>query len=387
MTSKERVEAVFSGEIPDKVPIFEQLIVSKVASAILGGRAITGGGKIWKTLIEFLRNNNRNEFVERYVLDVIELYSSRLEMDIVPIDLMPPKEIDPMFLPDEIAPNTFLYKDIFGEGTFEIFQFNPISGEFFVIDSSIRRRGIEILEKFCEKILERLSKDVIFEEGVWDAADRIREKLGDEKTLTISQVLSIPIELTWLEALILRSDLVEIYLDWRLQYSLALIKEASRHGIDFINGGGDLADKNGPIYSPKIFRKLMLPRFKRLIEYCHELSLWYIFRTDGNVWPIADMLFEETGTDGYGGMDIMAGMDLSELKLRFPNLVLLGNLDCGKLLVEGTKEMIWMSVKECFEKWKPGGRYIFGSSNAIHWSVPPDNFLWMREVAERYRDY
>jgi len=39
------------------------------------------------------------------------------------------------------------------------------------------------------------------------------------------------------------------------------------------------------------------------------------------------------------------------------------------------------------EKGRPGGGYIFGSSNAIHHGVPAKNFLYMLEAAKKYGKY
>jgi len=39
MTAKERVKTVFAHKIPDKVPVFEQLVDSRVATQILGRQA------------------------------------------------------------------------------------------------------------------------------------------------------------------------------------------------------------------------------------------------------------------------------------------------------------------------------------------------------------
>ncbi|MGQ9597698.1 MAG: hypothetical protein ACUVQY_11080, partial [Thermoproteota archaeon] len=79
---------------------------------------------------------------------------------------------------------------------------------------------------------------------------------------------------------------------------------------------------------------------RKIINFCHGLELPYIYRTDGNIWQIANELLVESGVDGYGEIDAQAGMKLGELKRSFPNLVLWGNIDCAKTLVLGTKEQV-----------------------------------------------
>ena len=112
-----------------------------------------------------------------------------------------------------------------------------------------------------------------------------------------------------------------------------------------------------------------------------------MYRTDGNIWPIAEELLVESGVHGYGEIDIEAGMNIGELKRRFPHLTLWGGVKCGSTLIRGTKEEIVTETKKAIEEGAPGGGFIFGSSNAIQSSVPPENFLIMLETAKKYGKY
>ena len=379
MTSKERVGKVFAHQIPDKVPIFEQLIVSKVASKILGRHVYTGGGEFSRDMIEAQMENRRDWIVKRHMEDVIELYQ-KLDMDIVPVGLIPGKE-KPDSLPKKLDGNTYCYGDQSDKENHTIVKFDTVSGQLFTPDDSTLNQSIEDLESTEEDLRNSLTEEITFDPDKWEMVDEVVKRLGGEKSICIGQAMVIPIQSAWLQAALLRPDLVELHLDNGLHHALAYVEEAAKHGIDFINGGGDLADTKGPVYSPKIFREIVLPRFQKLVEHCHKLGLPYIFRTDGNVWPIAEDLFVTSGVDGFGEIQPTAGMDLTRLKEKFPNLILWGNLDCGDTLINGSKERIGKEVKECFNKGKPGGNYIFGSSNSIHWGVPAENFLLMREVA------
>ena len=385
MTSKERVGKVFAHQIPDKVPIFEQLIVSKVASKILGRHVYTGGGEFSRDMIEAQMENRRDWIVKRHMEDVIELYQ-KLDMDIVPVGLIPGKE-KPDSLPKKLDGNTYCYGDQSDKENHTIVKFDTVSGQLFTPDDSTLNQSIEDLESTEEDLRNSLTEEITFDPDKWEMVDEVVKRLGGEKSICIGQAMGIPIKSAWLQAALLRPDLVELHLDNALHYALAYVEEAAKHKIDFINGGGDLADTKGPVYSPRIFREMILPRFQKLVARCHQLKLPYIFRTDGNVWPIAEDLFVNSGVDGFGEIQPTAGMDLFRLKKEFPNLVLYGNLDCGNTLINGSKERIEKEVRECFEKGKPGGNYIFSSSNSIHWGVPAENFLFMRKVAEKYRRY
>ena len=385
MNSKERVKKVFEHQVPDKVPVFEQLVVSRVASKILGRHAYTGGGEFSRDMLEAEMENRRDWIVKRHIEDVIELYQ-KLDMDVVPVGLMPGKE-KPDSLPKKLDENTYCYGEPNDQENYRIVKFDTVSGQLFTPNDPALNQSIEDLEATEENLRNNLNQEITFDPDGWEMVDEVVKRLGGEKSICIGQAMGIPIQSAWLQAALLRPDLVELQLDNSLHYVLAYVEEATKHGIDFINGGGDLADTKGVVYSPKIFREMVLPRFQKLVARCHQLGLPYIFRTDGNVWPIANDLFVSSGVDGFGEIQPTAGMDLARLKKEFPNLILWGNLDCGDTLINGSKEEIEKEVKECFEKGKPNGNYIFGSSNSIHWGVPAENFLFMRKMAEKYREY
>ncbi|MCM8817940.1 MAG: hypothetical protein NC915_00425 [Candidatus Omnitrophica bacterium] len=168
---------------------------------------------------------------------------------------------------------------------------------------------------------------------------------------------------------------------------MEFIKEAKNHGADFIFGGGDLADKNGPIYSPAILKKFLAPRFKKIIEFSHSLGLYYVFRSDGNTRPLWDLLFSEIKFDNYGEIEKSVGIELKELKDKYGEKInLIGNVDCAKTLVYGSKEEIYKEVKNCIEDASKEGGYILSSSNSIHYNVPSKNFIYMVEAGENTRN-
>ena len=148
--------------------------------------------------------------------------------------------------------------------------------------------------------------------------------------------------------------------------------------------GGDLASSAGPIYSPAMFRRFLLPRLQKIMEAAHNAGLVYLFRTDGNIWPIAQELLVASGVDGYGEIDIDAGMDTAEVKRKFPALTLWGGISCGRTLTSESPERIREEVRRAIESCAPGGGFILGSSNSIHAGIPPRNFVAMQEAAREF---
>ena len=66
---------------------------------------------------------------------------------------------------------------------------------------------------------------------------------------------------------------------------------------------------------------------------------------------------------------------------------LIGNIDCARLLCEGSEEEVEAAVKECIRRAAPRGGHIISSSNSIHSSVKPKNYAAMIKAAKKYGKY
>lgn len=378
MKPKDRVKrALKFGEI-DRVPVFEQEIATNVASEILKREAETGGGGIgWRNIAEALYRGERDSLVRRITSDTIELVT-RLELDAVR-----PPLVGVSAAARKLDSNSYYYEDD-DTGTWSVVRYQPDTMEFQVVDSSVRREGLRAVEKTAERLMDR---EPVIEEESFEVMDGVADDIGDEVAIVGASVMGVPIESTWLVASVRRPDLVSSVLDWQVRYHDRLADLYKKHGADFILGGGDLAGRQGPVYSPLTFKSLVLPRLRSIVEHCHSLGLPYFFRTDGNVWPISRQLFIESGVDGYGEIDASAGMRIGELRAKFPRLLLWGGADCANTLVYGSKEEIRGEVARSMLEGGPGGGYLFGSSNTIHPNVPARNFLIMLEAAREFGKY
>jgi uroporphyrinogen decarboxylase len=158
-------------------------------------------------------------------------------------------------------------------------------------------------------------------------------------------------------------------------------------GADVIIETADWAFTNGPMVSPKFTAKYLIPGFKEVVDCCHSQNIPCLKHTDGNIWPIFDLIVE-AGADGVHPIDPLAGMDLGEAKAKYGDKVcLMGNVDCGELLSWGTKEEVRQAVKDCIKKAGKGGGYICMSSNSIHGAVNPENFAEMIRAVRDYGKY
>ena len=176
-------------------------------------------------------------------------------------------------------------------------------------------------------------------------------------------------------------------LDKVLEVNIKIARKAIRAGADIVMLGDDYAGTQGPIFSPTVFKEFILPRLKKMVDAVHEEGGKVIKHSDGNLWPILDMIVE-AGIDGIHPIEPIAGMDIGEVKKKFGNRVcVLGNIDCSHLLPNGTEGEVRAAVKECIRKASYGGGHIICSSNSIHSSVSPKNYLTMIQAVKDFGGY
>jgi uroporphyrinogen-III decarboxylase len=375
MTGKERVKAVFEGRATDRPAIWEQSFANKPASEIMGRPMITGGGRF---RFEMAKAAQRDEEYERYQqqswADIAEL-AEALDWDIVVMPwgftARPTKWMDD---------STFVVGGQEPEQVWSVHRFDAASDTLQMVDHSLQRADIGEFERFIANE-EAAVRDHPSSEGVNVIPPAFLEMVPAGRMIAARcGGLSIPYSPSrWLEVLVDRPDLIARWLDVQVEIARKDIPAAARQGARYVNGGGDFCYNSGPMYSPKAFHDLMLPRLQEIVRLCNEQGLWYVWRTDGWTWPVAEDLFRASGVHGYGEIDAQAGMDLGELRQAFPDLVLVGGIDCGRLLQSGTPEEIAAATRRAIEV--AGPRYIVGSSNSIHAGIPAENYLALWRVA------
>jgi len=187
--------------------------------------------------------------------------------------------------------------------------------------------------------------------------------------------------------MILNPQLVHDLIEVCQSYDLRLTERAVKAGVDIVVLGDDYADKNGPMMSPKHFREFILPGLKRAVDSAHAAGAYVIKHTDGNIMPILDMIVD-TGIDGLNPLEPVAKMDIGLVKKRYGHRVcLVGNIDCGEVLSRCTPQRVREEVRKCIAAASPGGGHMLSSSNSIHSSVKPENYMAMVEALREFGRY
>lgn len=378
MDSPARVQAAFQQQETDQVPVMHLGFTSAVASALLGREAYVGGGiQQWREATALWQGERAHqEFVERSFQDAVDL-ALLCEHDIFRVrywryNHTPTQRLDEY---------TFLYAEG-REENWKVLRYSPDSEECTIGD--YRPRPPTSLE---EQVEAEEAAAALYrpDEQTFDLELRAQRLLGQERVIRVNAVpLGIPTTTEWLEATLLRPDLVARYLDTQVVRAGRNVAFLAPHGLRYFFGGGDFAANSGPMYSPKVFRTLLLPRLQQISAICHRHGGYHLFASDGNLWAVAQELFGAAGIDGYHEIDRRAGMDLGRLRACFPKLTLIGNISSHTVHV-GSREEVIDETRTCLEEARRSHGIIVGVSNYFVLGTPMTNVHAVIETLHRYR--
>jgi uroporphyrinogen decarboxylase len=180
--------------------------------------------------------------------------------------------------------------------------------------------------------------------------------------------------------------LVEEILDRYVDWACVVAKRACRMGFDAYVTTDDMAFKTGPFFSPKVFRELVMPRYRRLREV---VTLPWIIHSDGNLLPFMDDL----ASLGIAGIhpNEKGAMDPRVTKQRYGarnggGICVLGNVDLN-LLGMATPGEVDREVYELIRDVGPGGGYIVTSGNSLAGYLIPENVLALSRAVQKYGQY
>ena len=338
MTSKERIQCVLSRKEPDRVPHFEWSIDRKVRAALAP------------------ESRSLNEFAVKMGLDAVLA--------------------DPDFARVQVAPG----------------QWRTEWG--YTIQESEEEHGVEVdspihsMEDFA-----RYSPPDPRAAGRYATIEKTMADYGTTHAVIVhlNDVFSIPRYLMGYENLLMgiaaEPALVTALVDMSVEVNLAMAREVAARGVQIVYTGDDFAGDTGPLMSPASFRELFYPGLCRVIRGYRDLGLRVIKHTDGMIWPLMDMIVD-SGIDCLDPIDPVAGMDLAEVKQKLGGRIALkGNVDCSHLMTLGTPEQVAAATRDALRIGAPGGGFILSSSNSIHSSVKPQNYMAMLQTLKEFGGY
>ena len=402
------MRAVLAREEPDRIPTFELAFGTKLASQILGRPCFfprSGGSALRDILLANQRGvDARREAIREGTLTQIELFKT-LGYDCM--CLIPTEFIQAVFESFGLFGNNYLldvtietidsntWKVSSPEGFWSKHRYDENADVYYAVSDSVSEGGIASLERYVDALESRdtslnlHTRDALESTRIAVESDEARSGdifiLGHCDICMPTADAFLPI---FLEAMALEPALVKRFFEVTTEGLIPLLEAQIDIGVDAVMGANDWCYKSGPMMSPDMFKRLMAPSLKRIVDYTHEKGLPFIKHLDGNTELLLPMLIEEIGIDAYHSVEPLAGMDMRSLKKRYGDKISLwGNLDCGDLLTNAKPEKIIEEGKALIEDMAPGGGFLYSSCNAIHDAIPLENLEAMLGAVREYGSY
>jgi len=127
-------------------------------------------------------------------------------------------------------------------------------------------------------------------------------------------------------------DLVHDILTHLTELWLALFEKVlGQVALDGMYYWEDMSYKGGGMVSPAIFQRFLAPVYRRINAYLQQCGIDIILLdTDGNVWDLIPQLLNVGVTVLYP-FEVRAGMDVAEVRARYPRLGMMGGIDKNAL--------------------------------------------------------
>lgn len=352
MTSRERIDIVMSGGIPDRVPLHDGYwdeALDRWQGEGLPAEVAADRDRLW----------------EYFGMEIRQI------------------SIDPSFLLEE---------RVVGEDERYISKQTRDGAILKYIKGKTSTPGLESFRVSCRRDWEALKPRLFSIEGRLpvDLAERYRSYRENERFVVAT--IHDPIEASWsklgptylMEAMISDPDLITEVFTTITNMDLAALEDLLGRGYE-IDGGwiwGDIAYSRGTFFSPQMYRRFLQPCHQRLVGFFTERHLPVVYHSDGDLRRVMDLLIE-TGIRCLQPLEAKAGMDILEMKRLYGDrLVFMGNVDFERIALgeREAEEEIRLKVG----KGKEGGGYIYHSDH----SVPPKISLQAyKRVLELVRQY
>jgi uroporphyrinogen decarboxylase len=152
----------------------------------------------------------------------------------------------------------------------------------------------------------------------------------------------------------------------------------------------DLSGQDGWLIAPELYRKMIKPKQRRLVEAIKsktEAKIYY--HSCGAVFDLIPDLIE-LGFDILNPVQVSArGMDSKQLKQAFGKEIVFwgGGVDTQRVLPFGKPDEVVEEVKRRIDDLAPGGGFVFAAVHNIQALVPPENIVTAFETALEYGRY
>ncbi|MHA1791251.1 MAG: uroporphyrinogen decarboxylase family protein [Promethearchaeota archaeon] len=389
--SFKRVDAVFDGEIPDRVPKYEGSIEIKELNPMVDGQS----------------SPRAMLFFSPAQIRIFHKFPALLSMAKSLVKLQ--KVLDPI-----AAYVVKSYTKIYRKLKYDIFPFTSgvpmVFNERLFRDFNVRSKG-KIIEHVSGRVVWKVSlggahfrNGFITTPAEWDKymefdpdheanyfiAEQVQKtskKLDIVPFFTIYGATAFE-ELcgifgfeTLFKLMIKNKNFVKRIIKQFSDFAVASAEKViGEYGAKYVYFSGDLGSKGRSLISPRMYREFFKPIYKRICKKVHSLGGKVFYHSCGHVMNLIDD-FIDVGIDALHPIEREAGNDIVEIKKKYgKKLILFGNVPIP-LLTNGTLKEVRQYVRYLLENVSKDGGHVISSSHSITQWCKLKNYLEYIRIA------
>jgi uroporphyrinogen decarboxylase len=194
----------------------------------------------------------------------------------------------------------------------------------------------------------------------------------------------------WLMDLTLNKEFAGRFLDRAADLWIKISEnalDAVGDHVDVLCFGDDVAMQESTLISPQLYREMVKPRHKRMIDALKsKREAKVLLHTCGSVYALIED-FIEIGVDAINPVQVSArSMDPPRLKSEFGDrLGFWGGIDTQRILPFGQPGEVREEVRRMIDCLGKGGGYVLAAVHNIQAEVPPENIVALFEEARTYK--
>jgi uroporphyrinogen decarboxylase len=187
-------------------------------------------------------------------------------------------------------------------------------------------------------------------------------------------------------------DVIDAILKHMVDYYFQVSKnvfDAAGDAIDIFFIGNDFGSQTGPLMSPEMYDRFMIPHLKRFCDLGHSYGLKTQMHCCGGIYELIPSMID-AGIDSLHAVQTTCrGMELDKLKAEFGDKIIFnGGIDSHHTLIEGDITTVKANTRKVLEIMMPGGGYIAGASHdTILEETSVENVLAMFDAIHEYGKY
>lgn len=191
-----------------------------------------------------------------------------------------------------------------------------------------------------------------------------------------------------LELMLMEPEFIEDVIATQTDFILAMLELGLNKGLKFdaVWFFADLCYKNGMLFSPAVYQKMVMPYHKKIRAFCSKHNLFLILHCDGDVRQFISLVIK-AGFDCIQPLEARTGNDVRKLKKEYGrDLAFFGNINMD-VLARGIAREIEEEVVSKVMVAKEGGGYIFHSDHSVPPTVSFASYRLAVDLARKHGGY